>query len=209
MGHEEDRYLAVECGPEIEIKVKGSRFIGQVFPAADREQAAARLQQVRRRYHDATHHCSAWRVGAPGSDRSRSDDDGEPSGTAGPPILGAIEGAGVYQVLVVVTRYFGGTKLGSGGLVRAYGEAARQALAAAPRRAVWLEQVLALRCPWDALGTVEAVLAREATWLRGVQREFGDCPRMEVRVLRSQAASLTAALTEATGGRVEIEPVED
>ncbi|MDQ7088156.1 MAG: YigZ family protein [Acidobacteriota bacterium] len=209
MGREEDRYLAVERGPEIEIKVKGSRFIGQVLPASDREQAAAGLLQVRRRYHDATHHCWARRVGAPGRDSTRYDDDGEPPGTAGPPILGAIEGAGVYQALVVVTRYFGGTKLGSGGLVRAYGEAAREALAAAPRRAVWLEQALELRCRWEDLGTVEAVLAREGAWLRGVEREFGDCPRLEVRALRSKAGALIAALTEATGGRVRVQAVEE
>ncbi len=205
MVHEEDCYQAVVDGPEVEIKVKGSRFIGRALAASTREQAAAALDGIRRRYHDATHHCSAWRVGAPGSAQTRSDDDGEPSGTAGPPILAAIEGGEIFDVLVVVTRYFGGTKLGGGGLVRAYGAAARQALEAAPRREVWLERVLDLHCTWDDLGTVEAVLARHRSWLRGVERKFGARPLMAVRVLRSKADALSAALTDESGGRVMIE----
>ena len=205
MVHEEDCYQAVVDGPEVEIKVKGSRFIGRALAASTREQAAAALDGIRRRYHDATHHCSAWRVGAPDSAQTRSDDDGEPSGTAGPPILAAIEGGEIFDVLVVVTRYFGGTKLGGGGLVRAYGAAARQALEAAPRREVWLERVLDLHCTWDDLGTVEAVLARHRSWLRGVERKFGARPLMAVRVLRSKADALSAALTDESGGRVMIE----
>jgi uncharacterized YigZ family protein len=196
-----DRYLTVRDGPETELKEKGSRFLARALAVRDEEESAARLLAVRKRYHAATHHCWAHRLGPPESLFEKADDDGEPSGTAGIPILQALQSADVHGALVVVTRWFGGTKLGTGGLARAYGDAARQAVDAAPRRVIWREVVLEVTVGYADVGNVEAVLAREAGSVRGCKRTFDGDPRFLVRTLRSRAADLAAAITEATGGR--------
>ncbi len=199
-----DRTLSIEDGPETELKVKGSRFVGRGFRADDDAMGAARLGEVRRRYHDATHHCWAVRTGTPEHLHERWDDDGEPSGTAGLPIVGEIRHAGVHGSLVVVTRWFGGTKLGTGGLVRAYGEAARLALEAAPRREVWQLAALDWEVAFDDLGAVETLLAKQGPVIHEVAREFGEGARFHVQVRRSRAPGLRADLVEATRGRVRV-----
>lgn len=116
---------------EAETRVKASTFLALAAPAEDEAAVRARLEPITRRMFDATHHCTAWRFR---NGVFRANDNGEPSGSAGAPILAAVDGAGLVDCFVVVTRYYGGTKLGVGGLVRAYGEAAALALEAAPRR---------------------------------------------------------------------------
>ena len=106
--------------------IKGSRFIVDVSPAGDEDEARQVLTQVRADFPDASHHCWAWRIADPAIDRVN--DDGEPSGSAGRPILAQLTGRDPVDTAVIVTRYFGGTKLGVGGLVRAYGGAAGAAL---------------------------------------------------------------------------------
>ncbi len=199
---ESDAFLVLLDGPEAELKVRGSRFIGQAFHAPDLEQVEARLASVRKRYHAATHHCWAARVG--GLDRlvERTEDDGEPSGTAGAPILKPLAGRRLHNGLVVVTRYFGGVKLGTGGLARAYSDAAVLALDPAPVETVLLEDTVALTCSWGDMGTVEAVLARAGGKVSGVARSFEDEPHLEIRVRRSAAPSLKRDLVESTAGRV-------
>ena len=204
MTDEEDRYLSLEDGPGVEIRVKASRFLGRAFRADDRAAADEALGAVRRRFHDATHHCWALRLGPPDEALERAEDDGEPGGTAGAPILAAIAAAHLHDTLVVVTRWFGGTKLGTGGLVRAYGEAARAALDAAPRRTIWQEAALVIECPWTDVGAVEAVLAREGERIRRCERDFSGMPRFDVTVVRSRAGALHEALREATSGRARL-----
>ncbi len=197
-----DAYLVLMDGPEAEIKVKGSRFIGQAFHAQDLDRAMERLDVVRKRYHAATHHCWAARVGGVDRLEERSEDDGEPSGTAGVPILKPLAGRRLHNGLVVVTRFFGGVKLGTGGLARAYSDATIAALDLTPLKTVLLEDELSLTCSWDDVGTVEAVLARAGRQVSGVDRDFRDEPRLAVIVKRSAAACLKRGLVEATGGRV-------
>ncbi len=108
-----------------QFTVKGSRFIATVLPVSDAEEAKELLTGVRKKYHDATHNCYAWRI-HPAIEKAS--DDGEPAGSAGRPILQVLKGSGLTNAMVVVTRYFGGTRLGIGGLVRAYGETASMAL---------------------------------------------------------------------------------
>ncbi len=105
-----------------EIKVKGSRFLTTIVPSADKKIAEQKYTEIKNEFYDATHNCFAYRID---EQISRYSDDGEPSGTAGKPILQAIDAFSLREVLCVVTRYFGGTKLGTGGLVRAYGDSAR------------------------------------------------------------------------------------
>ncbi|WP_207062146.1 YigZ family protein [Motiliproteus sp. SC1-56] len=112
-----------------EIEVKRSRFIARAHPCADRDAAMQHLQQARRDFPDASHHCWAYLVGDPEQPAAlASDDDGEPAGTAARPILNVIQHRGLGNIMVIVIRYFGGTKLGAGGLVRAYGQATQAAL---------------------------------------------------------------------------------
>ena len=113
-------------------RIKGSRFIAIATPLHREQQAREALTRVRTEFPDATHHCWAMRLAAAGETTERSGDDGEPAGTAGTPILQAVRGAGLTNVLIVVTRYFGGVKLGKGGLARAYRDAARAVLEDAP-----------------------------------------------------------------------------
>jgi uncharacterized YigZ family protein len=200
-----DSHLSVEDGPEVEAKVRGSRFLGQVFRAGDESAADARLDAVRRTHHAATHHCWARRLGGHGPVSDRYDDDGEPSGTAGAPMLAVLAGAELRDVLVVVTRYYGGTKLGTGGLARAYADAARMALQAAPRRTVWHEATVRVTCAYEDMGAVEAVLAREGSRIRRVGRDFTGSPVFRVTVLRSFAPRLTGLVREATAGRARTE----
>ena len=113
-----------------EVIIQKSRFIGQAWPCATEEEALGRLREVREQTRDARHHCYAYRLGWQG-DVFRSSDDGEPSGSAGRPILGQIDSAGLSDILVVVVRYFGGIKLGIPGLIRAYKTSAADAISQA------------------------------------------------------------------------------
>ncbi len=127
---EEDSYLTLAEPAEALYKEKGSKFLAYAYPVRDEEQIRECLDALRKRYYDATHHCYAWRLGVDGQNY-RVNDDGEPSSTAGRPILGQLLSYGVTDVLVVVVRYFGGTKLGVSGLIAAYKEPAAAVLSAA------------------------------------------------------------------------------
>ena len=199
-----DRYLSVEDGPETELKVKGSRFLGRVFRVATADETHGRLQSLRKRHHSATHHCWASRLGLPESPTERFDDDGEPSGTAGRPILNQLLGVGVHDALVVVTRYYGGTKLGTGGLARAYADAAAMALDAAPKRVVLREAQLSAECDFDDVGAVEACVARAGSDIHRVERAYDPSPKLTLFVRRSLADEITAAIVEATAGRAKV-----
>ena len=196
-----DRYFTVADGPESEIKVQGSRFIGRTFHVSSEQEAAAALERVRRRHHAARHHCWAARIGPPGALRARSDDAGEPSGTGGRPILARLERRAVHDALLVVTRYFGGTKLGTGGLARAYGDAAEAALDATPLEVVRIETRLVIDCAFEDLGAVEALLARAGSDVHAIEREFTPGPRLTLRVRRGAADALCTAIIDATSGR--------
>jgi uncharacterized YigZ family protein len=204
-----DRYRSLNDGPLQELRVKGSRFLALAWRLDSESEALGRLEPLHRRYHDATHHCWALRCGPPESCAERHEDDGEPSGTAGLPILGALRRAEVCDAMVVVVRYFGGTKLGTGGLVRAYGEAAALAVEAAPVREILRTARLALACHYHDLGTVEAVLARLGGDIVDVSRDYAAEPRIEVEVVRSRAGGLRAAVVEATAGRGIVSVPED
>lgn len=182
-------------------KTKGSRFIGEAIPVADEDAAQAALQAVRAREHAATHHVWAWRLGVEGA--PRASDDGEPSGSGGLPTLREIEARELTDCLVVVTRYYGGTKLGTGGLARAYGEAAGLALDAAPavtrivRTRVRLRFAFADTAPaMRLLDLFDARLADQTYTAEGTT--------LDLDVRAGEAEALAAAFVEATAGRGEV-----
>ncbi len=138
------------------LEVKHSRFLAHATPIGNAADALAFIAAVS--VTDATHNCWAYRHGG----EYRSSDDGEPAGTAGRPILAAIDGQGYDRIIVVVTRWYGGIKLGAGGLVRAYGGAAAECLRLASRQPLIAMTQLQLSCPFDALGSVHTLLAAHA-----------------------------------------------
>lgn len=127
------RYPVPARETRVEIRVNNSRFIATLAPAFSVDEARAFVERMRQEFADATHNVPAYVVGHGSSVTAHCNDDGEPSGTAGRPVLAVLQGSGLGDAAMVVTRYFGGTKLGTGGLVRAYGDAARAVLAEAPR----------------------------------------------------------------------------
>ena len=184
-------------------KTKGSRFCGEAFPVQTEAGALDAVAAVRAREHAATHVCWAFRLGPDGG-AWRTQDDGEPSGSAGAPILREIEGRDLTDVVVAVTRYYGGTKLGMGGLVRAYGGAAAAALDAAPlargtvRVPVRLRFAFADTSPaMRLLDVYDAEVAEQTFSAAGTE--------LSLRVRHSHAAPLRAAFVEATSGRGAVE----
>lgn len=182
-----------------ELRERGSRFLAVAMPAATEREAREAREAERTLHHDATHHVFAWRSAA---GNERWDDDGEPSGTGGRPVLGAIDSADLTDVVVVVTRWFGGTKLGTGGLARAYGEAAARALAAAPAARVRPGRLLRVRYAWEDTGAVAATL--EGAGALRVAERYGTGAELDVAVPEREADGLVAALREATAGRVRV-----
>jgi uncharacterized YigZ family protein len=184
---------------EAEYRIKGSRFIAVARSISDLGHAVDLREKERRRFHDATHHVYAAILR--GGDQ-RFDDDGEPSGTAGRPTLAAINCAGLYDVAVIVTRYFGGTKLGTGGLGRAYGTAADLALERMPVRTVVQGRRVLLTYSYADTGAVaRSVDAIGATRL---DERYGDVAELEVALPAVRVEALRAEVEEATAGRTEL-----
>jgi len=185
-------YLAPARSGEGEIRERGSRFLAVVAPLGDEREARHRLDELGRRFPTATHLCWAWRLGDP--PRERSSDAGEPAGTAGAPILQALRGAGLSDVLAVVVRWFGGTKLGKGGLARAYAAATHAALdgLATVRKVATVS--LTLDLPYERVGAVKRLLRPPEVEL--LAEEYGERARLVLAVDREQRAELEAALAD-------------
>lgn len=182
------------------LEVKHSRFIVHAAPATSPEAALAFLAAVAAA--DATHNCWAYRI----EDGYRSSDDGEPAGTAGRPILAAIDGQGFDQVMVVVTRWYGGIKLGAGGLVRAYGGAAAECLRTASRRPLIAMRELELHAGFDDIGALH--LALDAHGADKLDERFdADGLYLRLRVPADRVDGLKAQLRDATRDRVRISNV--
>lgn len=175
-----------------EVREKGSRFLAWIGPAADEEAARAGLDRLAREYPDATHHCWAWRIGAP--PRERAADAGEPSGTAGVPILQVLRGAGLSDALAVVIRWFGGTKLGKGGLARAYAAAAREALGGLPTVLRVPTVQVVLEIPYEKVGAVKRLIHPPAVELEA--EEYGERARLALAVHEDRREALRQALAD-------------
>lgn len=188
---------------EFVLEVKKSRFIGRALALPGPAAAPELIQRTGES--EARHNCWAWRHGQ----NYRFHDADEPSGTAGKPILAAIDGQGVDQVLVVVTRYFGGIKLGAGGLVRAYAHAAAEALRAAPKRALIALQQLRMDVPMRLRGAVERALLAHQGQLLACDYPSGPQPqvRLSVELPASAAAAFAQQIRNLSSGQVEPGPL--
>lgn len=181
----------------VELIVQKSRFIGWASPASTEQEALRLIDEAKAEYPDATHHCYAYVV----HDEApviRFHDDGEPSGTAGRPILEVLTREGLQNAAVVVTRYFGGTLLGAGGLTRAYGRSAKQAADAAGIVTYELHQRLRLQLPYTAYGAVEHLLRSEGIVTH--EPEFATDVALTFDVPHDLADNLRTRLDELVGG---------
>ncbi len=196
-----DQYKTIRKSVEALIRVKGSRFLGWAFPISDPEGFKGILQNRGKDYHDATHHCWAYRVFSEDRIEEASSDAGEPSGTAGKPILSAISGRDLCNVGVIVTRYFGGTKLGTGGLVRAYGECAGVCLDQAQVITKVVRDTLVCRFPYDLMNLVMRIMDRHQGTITA--SDYAQDAKVTFTVSRSKIEVLKADLFDACRGNIK------
>ena len=189
-------------GGEGELIEKKSRFIATTRPVETEEEALAFLAEMKKKYWDATHNCSAFVIG----DRQqiqRCSDDGEPQGPAGKPILEVISGNQVTDICIVVTRYFGGTLLGTGGLVRAYTEAAKLALADAGIHQMQRMKLMDITCSYNDSGKVQYLLSTNEISIENT--EYGADVTFHTAVPVSDVSMIEKKITEATAARAVME----
>lgn len=185
--------------------IKGSRFIATAAPSASEDDARAVLAEVADEMPDASHHCWAWRIASPRIERAG--DDGEPGGSAGRPILAQITGRELVNVAVIVSRWFGGTKLGVGGLVRAYGAAASHALDAATIVSWEPKLAVELRYDYGDVDTVQRIL--RAHGASDVSLDYATEVQHRVEIASTALAMISDEVADATSGRVRVEAPED
>jgi len=188
---------------EGQLEVKNSIFIGTAGHAADVEAAQAFVQRVREAYPDANHHAWAYRLTSGPQALIGSSDDGEPGGTAGRPMLAILEGSGLVQVVVVGTRYFGGTKLGTGGLVRAYSAAAREALQNLPTQELVLHRLARITIDYSLYGTLQYTLPRYD--VRTEDEQFAEKVTLILVIPYDRTEQVAALLREWTNGQTALE----
>ena len=192
--------VAEEFQYEIE-RIKGSRFLATVSPCNSIESALELVERLRGECKGASHHCWAVRLGPDGA-QFRSSDDGEPSGSAGRPILLQLEGHDLTQLVVVVTRWFGGTKLGVGGLMRAYGGAAGQALDRANLRTVVITKRLIVNHPYECSGAVSALFAARSIVPLSAAYDAEVC--LELELPERDLETFTRELRDCTSARASV-----
>jgi uncharacterized YigZ family protein len=186
-----------------EIRASNSRFIATAAPVASVEAARAFIAEMRAEMPDATHHVYAYIIGHGATTTLGMSDDGEPSGTAGRPALAVLRGSGLGDVALVVTRYFGGTLLGTGGLVHAYGDAAKAVLALLPREEKVERSALIATLPYAAYDIARRLVAAHAGSI--LDEAFAADVTLRVLLPAAQVAAFTAALGEATAGQARIQ----
>ncbi len=196
----EDTYLTLEAAAEAASRERSSKFLAYAYPVRTEEEIREHLDALRKRHFDATHHCYAWRLG-PRGERYRTNDDGEPSGTAGKPILGQLLSAEVTDCLIVVVRYFGGTKLGVPGLIAAYREAAAEALAAATVVERTVDREIRVDFPYMAMNDVLRAIKECQPTVRA--QRFDNLCTMELTIRESRAEELEERLKKAGGSIAE------
>lgn len=188
-----------------EYEEKKSRFLGEAIPVETPQEAAAELERIRKQYYDARHHCSAYVLGSR-RDMKKASDDGEPSGTAGLPILKMIESLQCTNVIVVVTRYFGGILLGTGGLTRAYTAASRLALEDAGPVCMRSGEILELQMEYSLLNPVQHYLEKEA--IQTVGMDYTDRVACRIVVPAPDVERVRAYLQTLSGGTMGVRTVE-
>ena len=196
-----ERYKTVRSQGEQEIVIKKSRFIGQVKPVESEEEAIAFIEEIKKKHWNATHNCSAYMIGERDEIQKQSD-DGEPSGTAGKPILEVIRHQGLKNVAIVVTRYFGGIMLGAGGLIRAYTDGAVAAIESGEVITQVLHKQIFVKLDYTWLGKVENELRNRD--IRMGETFFTDVVTLTCLPLHAEAEAFRAWMVDITQGQCDI-----
>ena len=195
-------YKIVYRGGEGEIVEKKSRFIATVCPVNTEEDAVSFIEKTKKKYWDARHNCHAFVIGEH-NEISRCSDDGEPSGTAGKPMLDVLLGNKLHNVCVVVTRYFGGTLLGTGGLVRAYSKAVQEGL----ENSLVIEKILSCKMKiytdYNGIGKIQYIIGKSQAITVGT--EYTDHVCVEILIKKELLGALQKEIIEATNGKAELE----
>lgn len=199
-----DTYLTIAGTSRAELTVKASRFIGEAFHAASADVAKEYIETIRKREHNASHHCFAYRIGFD-AEEFRYSDDGEPNGTGGPPILRHIDGRNLTNLVVVVTRYYGGTNLGTGGLIRAYGDTAAAALDSARIVTRILRKRVRLTFQYDDTSPAMHTISQFDAPI--IDTQYTEQTAITVDVRLAEIEALEAMFTSALAGRGVMEVV--
>lgn len=201
-----EKKKTVYLAGEGEIIEKKSRFIATVKIVHSEEDAIQFIESMKKKYWDATHNCSAYVIGER-KELMRCSDDGEPQGTAGRPMLDVLLGEDIYDVAVVVTRYFGGTLLGTGGLVRAYSKAVQEGLA----QSIIIEQkygvLLEVITDYNGIGKLQYLFGQEKMPI--MESEYTDIVTLKVLIPKQRIEAIRKAVTEATNGKARMHEVEE
>ena len=205
VGHSLESYPIPAKETRVELIVVNSRFIATAAPVFTVEEAKAFVVRIRAEFADATHNVPVYLVGHGATVTAHCSDDGEPSGTAGRPALAVLQGSGLGDVAVVVTRYFGGTKLGTGGLVRAYGDAVREVLAALPRATKVPTHVVQVVTPYSGFERLRRLIAAHGGEVlhEGFEAEV----TVRARFAADRLSAFEKALQETFGGTLAAEIV--
>lgn len=198
----ENSFKIVYEGGIGEIEEKKSRFIAYVRPVSTEEEAAAFIEEIKKKNWDARHNCAAAVIGK-NNEFSRCNDDGEPAGTAGKPMLEVLLGEGVHNVAVVVTRYFGGILLGTGGLVRAYQAAVKAGLAASKVAEKKQGVKMTLHTDYNGIGKIQYIIG--SMGINCIDTRYTDAVEVELVVATEQEKEFIDKVTEGTAGRAVIE----
>ncbi len=197
----ENSYKAVYQGGSGEIEEKKSRFIATIRPVESEEEAVSFIAEMKKQYWDARHNCSAFIIGR-NQEFTRCSDDGEPSGTAGRPMLDVLLKEGIHNAAVVVTRYFGGTLLGTGGLVRAYQRSVQEGL----KNCVVIEKnqgrILEIGTDYNGMGKIQYLLGNEK--IAVLDTVYSDEVKMTVIVPEEKKAYIEKSIIDATGAKAEL-----
>ncbi|MBP3339492.1 MAG: YigZ family protein [Lachnospiraceae bacterium] len=193
-------------GAVAEIVEKKSRFIAYVRPVNTEDEATSFIDEIKKKHWDARHNCSAFVIGK-NNELTRCSDDGEPSGTAGKPMLEVLLGQGLHNVAVVVTRYFGGVLLGTGGLVRAYQAAVKEGILASKVLEKFEGAMYKVETDYNGIGKIQYILAKENINTLGV--DYSDKVVVEFVVKSDEEGKIVKEITEATAGKAGIERVEE
>ena len=202
-----DSYFTIAQAAKAETKVKGSKFIGEAALVRDVADAREYLESVRKKEYDATHHCFAYRLGVAGDIEFKYSDDGEPNGSAGKPIYDCIAGRKLTNIIVVVTRYYGGTKLGIGGLVRSYSETALLALEKAGRKTNYITDSIRLTIEFSFYDQILKVI--EKLKARQTESDFSEKVSLTIQIRKSLTEQFVKELTDITRGTAQIEKQEN
>lgn len=203
---EDDSYLTIEAAAESYVRERSSKFLSFIYPVKSEEEIHAHLEALQKKYFDATHQCYAWRLG-PKGELFRANDNGEPSGTAGKPILGQMLSYNITDCLIVVIRYFGGTKLGVPGLIAAYKGSAADAIEAAKIVELTVDRRFKVIFPYIVMNDIMKVIKECQPNVH--QQLFDNLCTMELSIRESRAEGLLERLQKAGGTILEDEDADE